>query len=78
MAQTVHTHDPSPESVRDTDRYQAEYVQNFVEKWDELIDWEARAKSEGGFFIELLRRLGKHKVLDSGGRVDRFKKRYGK
>jgi len=21
---------------------------------------------------------GKHKVLDSGGRVDRFKKRYGK
>jgi large subunit ribosomal protein L31 len=21
---------------------------------------------------------GKHKILDSGGRVDRFKKRYGK
>jgi glycine/sarcosine N-methyltransferase len=55
---------PSPKSVRQTDRYQAEYVQSFVEKWDELIDWKARAASEGGFFIELLRRLGKHKILD--------------
>ncbi len=52
------------EQVRTTNRYQAEYVQSFVEKWDELIDWQARAESEGGFFIELLRRLGKQKVLD--------------
>jgi glycine/sarcosine N-methyltransferase len=50
--------------VRDTDHYQAEYVQSFVEKWDQLIDWDARARSEGAFFIDLLRRLGKHKVLD--------------
>jgi glycine/sarcosine N-methyltransferase len=54
----------APLEVRETDHYQAEYVQSFVEKWDELIDWEARAASEGQFFIELLRRLGKHKVLD--------------
>ncbi len=53
-----------PLSVRRTDHYQAEYVQSFVEKWDELIDWEARAKGEGAFFIDLLRRLNKHKVLD--------------
>lgn len=53
-----------PLSVRETDHYQAEYVQSFVEKWDALIDWDARAKSEGAFFIDLLRRLGKHKVLD--------------
>ena len=54
----------APLKVRETDHYQAEYVQSFVEKWDELIDWEARAKSEGAFFIELLQRLGKHKILD--------------
>lgn len=53
-----------PLSVRRTDHYQAEYVQSFVQKWDELIDWDARAKSEGAFFIDLLKRLGKHKVLD--------------
>lgn len=49
---------------RSTDHYQAEYIQSFVEKWDELIDWDRRAKSEGQFFIDLLQRLGKHKILD--------------
>lgn len=53
-----------PLSVRQTDHYQAEYVQVVVEKWDELIDWKARAAGEGAFFIELLSRLGKKKVLD--------------
>jgi len=53
-----------PTSVRDTDHYQAEYVQTFVEKWDELIDWESRADSEGRFFIEQLKARGKTKVLD--------------
>ena len=54
----------APLEVRNTDHYQAEYVRGFVEKWDALIDWEARARGEGAFFIDLLRRLGKHKVLD--------------
>jgi SAM-dependent methyltransferase len=58
------TYGADPLDVRSTDHYQAEYVQTFVEKWDALIDWDARAKSEGAFFIDLLRRLGKHKVLD--------------
>ena len=53
-----------PTKVRDTDHYQAEYVQAFVEKWDELIDWSARADSEGRFFIQLLEAHGKRKVLD--------------
>ena len=53
-----------PVAVRETDHYHAEYIQNFVEKWDELIDWEARAESEGGFFIQLLKARGKAKVLD--------------
>ena len=38
-----------PTKVRDTDHYQDEYVKSFVEKWDELIDWESRWKSEGDF-----------------------------
>lgn len=35
-----------------------------MEKWDELIDWDARASSEGEFFIEELRRRGARKILD--------------
>lgn len=53
-----------PTTIRETAHYQAEYVQSFVEKWDELIDWHARAESEGRFFIELLKARGKTKVLD--------------
>jgi len=54
----------APLEVRNTNHYQAEYVRSFVQKWDELVDWDARASSEGDFFIDLLKRLGKHKVLD--------------
>ncbi len=53
-----------PLSVRDTDQYKHEYISSFVEKWDELIDWDGRAQSEGDFFIRLLRDHGARKVLD--------------
>ena len=53
-----------PLKARDTDHYQKEYVQSFVEKWDELIDWEARARSEGEFFVQILKARDKHKILD--------------
>jgi glycine/sarcosine N-methyltransferase len=53
-----------PLAVRDTDKYQEEYVHAFVEKWDDLIDWNGRAAAEGEFFIEKLRELGVRKVLD--------------
>lgn len=53
-----------PLKVRETCHYQKEYVKSFVEKWDELIDWESRAKSEGNFFIDVLKERGAKKVLD--------------
>jgi len=53
-----------PIAVRDTNHYTEEYVKSFVEKWDELIDWEQRWKSEGEFFIEQLRSHGVERVLD--------------
>lgn len=53
-----------PIAVRDTNHYTEEYVKSFVEKWDELIDWEQRWKSEGDFFIEQLRAYGVERVLD--------------
>jgi len=53
-----------PLAVRETDKYQEEYVQSFVEKWDELIDWDGRASAEGEFFIEKLREHGAKKILD--------------
>lgn len=53
-----------PTAVRTTDHYHQEYVRTFVDKWDELIDWDRRAKSEGNFFIDHLQRCGAKKVLD--------------
>jgi SAM-dependent methyltransferase len=54
-----------PIAVRETGQYRAEYIMSFVEKWDELIDWKARAESEGQFFIDILRARGKSSVLDA-------------
>ncbi len=54
-----------PISVRKTEHYQNEYVETFVDKWDELIDWDGRAESEGQFFIDILKKYGKHRVLDA-------------
>lgn len=53
-----------PLSVRESGHYQAEYATSFVEKWDDLIDWDARAEAEGEFFIKVLREHGAKKVLD--------------
>ncbi len=53
-----------PTEIRETDFYKMEYVHSFVEKWDELIDWERRAASEGTFFIEKLKEYGAQRVLD--------------
>ena len=57
-------HGDNPIEARDTAVYQKEFVQSFVEKWDELIDWEARAENENHFFIDILKKRGKKKILD--------------
>lgn len=54
-----------PLEVRESDHYQDEYVKGFAERWDDLIDWDARAESEGNFFIEVLREHGAEHVLDA-------------
>jgi glycine/sarcosine N-methyltransferase len=53
-----------PVKVRESDHYQQEYVTTLADKWDELIDWEQRAKSEGDFFIKTLKEYGCQNVLD--------------
>lgn len=53
-----------PTEVRHTDKYKEEYVHSFVDKWDELIDWEKRTESEGKFFVQLLKERGVKRVLD--------------
>ncbi|MDY6904128.1 MAG: class I SAM-dependent methyltransferase [Thermodesulfobacteriota bacterium] len=52
------------EKTKETDSYKQQYQDDFVDKWDDLIDWEARAEGEGSFFINLLKGHGKKKVLD--------------
>ncbi len=55
----------NPIEVRDTETYQKEYIQGFVDKWDDLIGWESRAQSENTFFIDALKERGAKKVLDA-------------
>ncbi len=50
--------------MRDTDHYTEQYTWSFVDKWDELIDWDGRANSEGSFFIDVLRDRGAKRILD--------------
>lgn len=53
-----------PTEIRDSEKYADEYVRGFVEKWDQLIDWDRRAETEGSFFIEQLRKRGAKRILD--------------
>jgi glycine/sarcosine N-methyltransferase len=53
-----------PLAIRESGHYKLEYNQGFVDKWDELIDWEARAQSEGDFFINVLKERGAKRILD--------------
>lgn len=53
-----------PLRMRHSEHYRREYIHSFVDKWDELIDWESRAGSEGRFFLDLLKERGKHRILD--------------
>ncbi len=41
-----------------------QYTPAFVSRWDELIDWKSRRRSEDGFFERLLSNTGARKVLD--------------
>ncbi len=50
--------------IKETDLYKEQYQSSFVDKWDQLIHWEARVEGEGAFFRKLLDDQGKHKVLD--------------
>jgi glycine/sarcosine N-methyltransferase len=48
-----------------SDYYHEEYKPSFVDKWDELIDWDGRADGEADFFSKLLRDHGCERVLDA-------------
>jgi glycine/sarcosine N-methyltransferase len=65
MKETLQNYGNNPLEVRETDQYQMEYVHEFVEKWDQLIDWEARSDGERDFFINVLRDYKKYRVLDT-------------
>jgi sarcosine/dimethylglycine N-methyltransferase len=64
LARTQQIYGDDPTADRETDHYRKEYVKTFVDKWDDLIDWRARAESEGQFFIDILRARGKERILD--------------
>lgn len=47
-----------------SNRYHAQYTQEFVKRWDDLIDWQGRAAGEAGFFARLLSAHGVRTVAD--------------
>jgi len=53
-----------PIAIRESDHYQKEYIRQFVEKWDELINWKKREEGEGTFFIDVLKEHGAKRILD--------------
>jgi SAM-dependent methyltransferase len=55
---------PDSLAARHSNQYKTEYILNFAQKWDELIDWQARSSGEGSFFVDILREKGVVKVLD--------------
>jgi len=58
------TKDVDPETIRESDQYQREYIHQFVKKWDQLIDWNKRAQGEGTFFIDVLKNHDVNRILD--------------
>jgi glycine/sarcosine N-methyltransferase len=64
MSNKTQEYGKNPIAVRKTDKYKSEYIQGFVDKWDELIDWDRRAEAEGSFFIDTLKERGAKRVLD--------------
>lgn len=44
--------------------YAAQYSKSFVERWDDLIDWDKRKAGENGFFENLLKQHGVRSVID--------------
>ena len=53
-----------PLSVRNSDFYIHKYVDGFVRKWDELINWENRTKLEADFLIDCLKKRSARDILD--------------
>jgi SAM-dependent methyltransferase len=52
------------QTKHDSNLFISEYTTEFVDRWDELIDWEKRRESEGGFFEGILNNNGVRTVLD--------------
>ncbi len=50
--------------VKSSEHYKKQYKKTFVEKWDDLIDWDGRAESEGTFFMDILKRHNAKDVID--------------
>lgn len=44
--------------------YSGEYDEAFAASYDAVIDWEARSRNEGAFFVDLLASRGVRRVLD--------------
>ncbi|GIT01962.1 MAG: hypothetical protein CM1200mP27_05870 [Chloroflexota bacterium] len=49
---------------QDSNLFIQEYTSEFVDRWDELIDWDRRRQAEGKFFERILTANRSKTVLD--------------
>ncbi len=49
---------------RDAGHQHEQYTPDFVDYWDDLVGWEGRTASEGGFYEKLLKEAGAREVAD--------------
>lgn len=54
-----------PLKIRDSNHYVDEYIWDFVNKWDLLINWKSRAENESQFIIKELNKRQVNYVLDA-------------
>jgi SAM-dependent methyltransferase len=57
--------DKKQKEVKSSNFYQKQYEDDFVSRWDDLIDWEGRTQGEGEFFIRELKKRKSRKILDA-------------
>jgi len=57
-------------SARNSDLYRREFVKGFVDRWDELIDWDARSTSEGSITLKTVQADWRELNRSVGGEYD--------
>ena len=63
--ETIEKKKQNVQKTKNSSFYQKQYQDEFVDQWDDLINWDGRTEGEGDFFIRELKDRNVSKVLDA-------------